>query len=681
MSDRAHADFQAYGLSTPDWQTARIFSLKLEQVEFGNFRRKYVDAVLTDGKRLAPVLFVFIAEDGTPVLHELHQTLAPALQAGLAKTIADWVAGKARDAHMEADLFETDAALRSSVLQAAESSGRPLPGLAPYDQLFTEAERYANAGPFAIGRSVIDFNPGLGYGIRTLGRLASAIAISPDALLSPAERFVPALRHTSSGADVALYLDAPAGETAAIVERLRSAVREGGRAIVSVRSEEEAANLRGAGASVSKMSRPAADAAGPLDEWLAVFSQQHPAPKKKAQHAAPVRVSERPLRVLFGLRPSSSVAFGGDVVQIRETVDALRARGHTVEISTAARLEHSGFDVVHLSNLTVPGETLPQAQSVRDFDGPVVMMPIFTDHADEAVWGMNASTTMCVLSTDRADLELNLNRIESRSIGGKGWDPPPQRNDIVKDYTALQRATLECVDFLIANAHCEMHRLYRYLSCEAPYAVAPSCANPQVYGTHARAAFVERFGLEDFVLLPGRYEARKNQLLFFEAMRGMSMPVLYIGTNNEAPMAKIFRLRRPGDAVFIGHLPEHELAGAFAAARVVAIPSWSEVVSLTSLNAAISEASMVLSRNGCEHEYFADDAEYCDPASIRSMRDAVQRAWDTHEARAQRRCDLAQRVLRDYTWERSAELTEAAYYRVLALNPRGAQRRVRATRA
>ncbi len=248
---------------------------------------------------------------------------------------------------------------------------------------------------------------------------------------------------------------------------------------------------------------------------------------------------------------------------------------------------------------------------------------------------------------------------------------------MIEGYTQMQRATLDVVDFLVANAHSEMHRLYRYLTCEIPYSVAPSCANPRIYGKHAKAKFVERFGFEDFVLMAGRYEGRKNQLNFLQATRDLGFPVLCIGNNYHATFGKILRIHRPGTAAYIGHLPEDQLAGAFAAARVVAIPSWDEVVSLTSLNAAISGASMVLTRNSYEHEYFADDAEYCDPGSVVSIASAVRRAWETHEARSERRELLAERVTAQYNWDRSAALTEEAYYRVLHHNPRRERRLAR----
>lgn len=682
MNERLQRDFDAYCIPVPALEQARLFSLKLEYIEISPLRRRYVDAVLLSRDHLVPVPFIYIAQDGGAALHQQHQALHPAVREWLARTARDWAAEKGPDATLVADLFDNDAALRAQVMDAVGKEDRAFAGLSPYAGLFNEAERYANLTPFVMGRSVIDFNPGLGYGPRTLAPAASAVFAAPSALTDLTRRLRPKLKTSDKIADAAVWLDAPAGDLTQILETLTRAVKPDGFAIVSLRGEHAADVLRAAGADVLKMTRPGCEGLGVLDEWLGVFRRDVPAahfevPGAIEQPSAPILVAPRPLRVLFALRPSAETIFGGDVVQVRETAEALRERGHFVEVSMAPTLDAAGFDVVHLTNITVPPETLPQAQSVAGFDGAVVMMPIFTDHSDEAVWGMNATTSVFGSHEGLDDLQQKLRHVEARNLSVGRLSPPPLRMEMVDDYTPMQKATLDVVDFVVANAHSEMHRLYRYLSCEVPYAVAPSCANPHVYGTHARSRFVNRFGLADFVLLAGRYEGRKNQLGFFEATRNLGLPLLFIGNNYNATFARIVRIHRPGNAAYIGHLPEADLAGAFAAARVVAIPSWDEVVSLTSLNAAISGASMVLTRNSYEHEYFTDDAEYCDPGSVASIASAVRRAWDTHDARRERRKVLIERVIRDFNWRRSAALTEEAYYRVLGHNPRRDRRLAR----
>lgn len=662
MTVDVHEAYEAYIPGITMAEDARIVLLKAEVLNLCGTERTYVDAIVGSVSALSAIPFIGISQQRLPVFPKCFADASPATCAALSDPIARWIAQKGTQAHLVADVFHQHALLLAAI-EAVKQVPRALPGLSAYDLLFTEAERYANVTPFVHGRSVVDFNPGFGYGANTLRHVASRISAEiPQFARSMHDAVLP----VNAPAQVALWLDADPAHLEAILDRCRTGIEPGGTAVISVRDANARDILASMGACVTAMHRPGADALGALNEWLAVF------PYTSAPSAAPARSSAacqhtgRKLKILFALRPSAESIFGGDVVQVRQTVEALRRRGHTVELSTRPQLESAGFDIVHLSNLTAPEETLAQAESVRNFTGPVVLMPIFIDHADETVWGMATSLAAFVQSGDERDLHEKLNLLERRALSIPNLQAPPGRNDIVPGYTQAQRRIVELVDFVIANAHSEMHRIYRYLACDVPYAVAPSAVDARLYGAHRREEFVEAYGFADFVVMPGRYEPRKNQLLLFQALRDLDYPLVCVGSNRDAAFAQAVRAFRPAGATYFAHLAEDALAALFAAARIVVAPSWDEVVSLTSLNGAISEASLVLTRNSYEHEYFQDDAEYCDPASVASIRSALQRAWNTHDERRGRRERLAERVRLQYNWDASAAATEAAYYRALS---------------
>lgn len=663
----------------PRLSNPRLFSLKVEALRldasgrFGLAVRRYVDAIVLDAQRIIAVPFIQAVDPGAPVFQRLYAALPSNVLEALGDAVVKWLSDKAH-ATLEATMFLKDAEIEAAIV-ASDTNHRAFPGLAPYSSIFDEAERYANLTPYVRGRHVLDCNPGYGYGPSTLLSVARSVRIDFDAAHPVAQRIWQ--QGTSPRPEIATFLDAGT-EVALVLASIRESAPSAEMALLSVRGEHGEEALRAQGGETVRMRRPGCDALGDLEETLGIFRLARariiPVGTVTLPERVAATVAPQPLRVLFALRPSSQQVFGGDVVQVRETARALERRGHFVEISTSLKLEADNFDVVHLSNLTVPDLTLPQAESVCRFKGAVVIMPIFTDHGDETAWGMDASIAAFLASRNREELNANLDALERRAIVIAGKQPPPARVQMIPHYEEMQRRILDCTDYAIANAHAEMHRVYRYLNCEIPYSVVPSCADPKTYGSFRREEFITRYGLCDFVLIAGRYEPRKNQLMLFEALRGLDHPLVCIGANHDADTAYIVRLRRPADASYIGFLPESDLAGAFAAARVVATPSWDEVVSLTSLNAAVSQASMVLTRNSYEHEYFGDDAEYCDPGSVSSIRRAVTRAWETHEARRLRRQQLAERVRQQFSWDEAARLTEDAYYRVLAFNPRGERR-------
>ncbi|MCA9773381.1 MAG: hypothetical protein KC466_13285, partial [Myxococcales bacterium] len=85
-------------------------------------------------------------------------------------------------------------------------------------------------------------------------------------------------------------------------------------------------------------------------------------------------------------------------------------------------------------------------------------------------------------------------------------------------------------------------------------------------------------------------------------------------------------------------------------------PSWFETCGLASLEAAALGRNVVVSDRGYTRWYFGDEAFYVDPSNLASIRKGVLEAWE-----APPQTTLAERVAREFTWERTAERTEAAY--------------------
>src|SRR6476659_304125 len=66
---------------------------------------------------------------------------------------------------------------------------------------------------------------------------------------------------------------------------------------------------------------------------------------------------------------------------------------------------------------------------------------------------------------------------------------------------------------------------------------------------------------------------------------------------------------------FVRQVSQAELVEYYSKAKVHVLPSWFETAGLSSLEAAAMGCNVVITRKGDAHEYFGDEAEYCDPAS------------------------------------------------------------------
>jgi glycosyltransferase involved in cell wall biosynthesis len=111
---------------------------------------------------------------------------------------------------------------------------------------------------------------------------------------------------------------------------------------------------------------------------------------------------------------------------------------------------------------------------------------------------------------------------------------------------------------------------------------------------------------------------------------------------------------------FLPAIPHEETAAAYAACKVFVLPSLYETPGLSALEAALAGANICVTSGGSTHEYFSDLAVYCEPCNVKSIREGVLRAYY-----APKKAGLREHVLRNFTWEKTAEATLKAYEKVL----------------
>lgn len=70
--------------------------------------------------------------------------------------------------------------------------------------------------------------------------------------------------------------------------------------------------------------------------------------------------------------------------------------------------------------------------------------------------------------------------------------------------------------------------------------------------------------------------------------------------------------------------------------------------------------NLAISSRGTTTEYFGDDAFYCEPDDLYSIRSAVDNAFSSP-----RNKKLQEKILSKYTWENAAKQTLIGYKRLL----------------
>jgi hypothetical protein len=371
------------------------------------------------------------------------------------------------------------------------------------------------------------------------------------------------------------------------------------------------------------------------------------------------------IRVLMRIRPDYRDRPGGDTVQMQETKRELERLGVTVDVSADEAADLSGCDLVHAFNLGRPEEPHRHCLQAMEAGKPAALSTVYWDFAEFWEWGdpdywelpppLDAAQQAEACATQRSGLPT------PRPA------PPPDPLEARRRARLDQqrRAAIECATVYLPNGQGEAELLHKSYGMDLSRTLAVTNAVDEAFFTARPEAFIEKYGVRDFVLCAARVEKRKNQLMLVAALRGTGIPLVIVGQPNPEDYRELCRRYADENVVFLEALPQEELAGAYAAAKVHALPGWFETPGLSTLEAAAAGCNIVTTDRGTAREYLGELAWYCDPRDVGSIRDAVLAAYQ-----APRSGRLKELVRERYNWARAAESTLAGYRLALALRPR-----------
>ena len=336
-----------------------------------------------------------------------------------------------------------------------------------------------------------------------------------------------------------------------------------------------------------------------------------------------------------------------DVELMQELAAELRAGGAAVDIACTARPDPRGYDVVHVWNTSFPYQTLAQLTALRVAapDIPVCLTPLYADLRESRWFG--SALTEVLRAHGPAGVDSAFLRAFARGVAPLSGEarPVPRQAHLYRPPTeACQRRIVELADLVLPGSEAEWVDLQRELGGGRDHRVLPL----QVDAARLRQASPEWFhahhGRRDFVLTVGGLDAAKNQLLLIEALRGTGLPLVIVGHHRNSDYAEICVRQKGVDVLFIENLAPEELASAYRAARVYAAPSFQDCRFRPAVEAAVAGCSLVLAQRPAEQEYFGAVAQYCNPADVVSIRNAVVSAHRAHAMTAERRKALAEHL-------------------------------------
>lgn len=354
------------------------------------------------------------------------------------------------------------------------------------------------------------------------------------------------------------------------------------------------------------------------------------------------------MRVAFISRATLFSSPGGDTKQVARTAHHLRALGVDVDIfCTNERIDYTQYDLLHFFNIIRPADIICH---IKASGKPFVVSTIYVEYG--GVKTESGGGIQGLLKKIFSDTQLEYIKAIARAL--KNSEKIMSREYLWMGHKKAMRYVAKHAACLLPNSQSEYDRFVKACNITAPYHVVPNGIDEEA--TQKQYPFSEKY--KNAVLCMGRIEARKNQLNLIRALNDTSYHVFIHGKPSPNNMAYYEQCKAEAAANITigGWLEQEELFTAYANAKVHILPSWFETTGLSSLEAAVMGCNIVVTDKGDTRDYFADNAWYCEPDDISSIKAAVDKAFDAPYDEAFRR-----KILEQYTWRRAAEETLAAY--------------------
>jgi glycosyltransferase involved in cell wall biosynthesis len=350
------------------------------------------------------------------------------------------------------------------------------------------------------------------------------------------------------------------------------------------------------------------------------------------------RRSSRPIRAAFYGDIESSTNPGGGEIQLAKTAESMRRLGPEVRILDGPNDSLDDCDWLHIFGTLRHSIPLVERAKRR---GIHVALSTISWYDPLVSWR----------------LEPTLWR-RLRSVAGWGV------RRVASNVPSWRRRLLWLCDLLLPNSSAEAKQLEVLFGVpRSKVVVVPNGVDAR-FARADRTLFQQRYGVHEFVLVPGRIEPRKNQLHVLRSLWGSGFPVVVLGDPHPDHRSYFEACRREADSgvTFVSRL-DHDsplLASAYAAARVVVLASWFETPGLAALEGALAGAEIVITELGSTREYFEEYVRYVPPNDGWRIRQAVRAAF-----RGERNGAFREIVRQRYGWDRAAARTLDAYRLIL----------------
>ena len=306
---------------------------------------------------------------------------------------------------------------------------------------------------------------------------------------------------------------------------------------------------------------------------------------------------------------------GGGEIQFRETYEQLHAKGLNVEIHSNYKIyEREEISLVHIFSV---------CNSVENF-------------ANQCI----GNRIPYVISPIHWPVEDEIDRVEYSRI----------------------RHILSNAEAWLVNSEEEMSKLELFYGLRATVSSAVIVNGISEKFLEMAGSYDRRRGIgRKKVLTIANIDKRKNLVRLAKACSVLRMDLTIVGGIRDVSESKLIKQEYP-DARIVGPLSHdsEEFLETMNSHDIFALPSFYETPGLAALEAAVFGMPLVVTEVGGTKSYFGDNADYCDPYSVQSIANALEKRKSEIDHRR-----AAAEIAARCRWSKAADATADVYKQVM----------------
>lgn len=361
------------------------------------------------------------------------------------------------------------------------------------------------------------------------------------------------------------------------------------------------------------------------------------------------------MRILFQSRTNLYDAPGGDMIQILKTKEYLEKKGCSVDISLEFEPDLTNYDVVHLFNLMEPQDIYRQMLNAKKQNKKIALSTIYglyTEFERKARGGLFQKLANILSPYQIGYIKTLIKHFFEKRMHVGVYKM------IFKGYYGMMKEIVDNTSVFLPNSESEMKRVakefglkdYKYVS--VPNAVDTTIFNDNPIQNNKYLEF------KNCILCAARIEGRKATLNLVRAVKNTNYKLVLVGNASKNQKKYVEQVKQEaGENVYLlGSVPHDDLKQLYSVAKVHALVSWMETPGLSSLEAGVMDCNLVITKKGDTYDYFEDDAYYCEPDNVESIKKALDLAYNNPINDS-----LKKRILNNFTWDKTAESTLKGY--------------------